>query len=113
MSRFFEASSSESDSSSEESLYGDDRVEDSDDQSSSEDDSDNDSDSNSSDSDDGQTGASRFFKDEASDSESEDENKVTVVKSAKDKRLDELEATIRLIENAQKISDWSHISERT
>jgi translation initiation factor 3 subunit C len=36
-----------------------------------------------------------------------------VLKSAKDKRFDELEATIRLIENAQRINDWAVISDRT
>ena len=42
--------------------------------------------------------------------ESEDEDRVTVVKSAKDKRLEELEGTIRLIDNAVKINDWPVIS---
>jgi translation initiation factor 3 subunit C len=48
---------------------------------------------------------------DASDSESEEEEeKVTLVKSAKDKRLEGLENTIKLIENAQKINDWAVIS---
>ncbi|TPR07151.1 Glutamine synthetase, catalytic domain family protein [Aspergillus niger] len=42
--------------------------------------------------------------------ESEDEERVTIVKSAKDKRLEELENTVKLIENAEKISDWAVIS---
>ena len=51
------------------------------------------------------------MKDEGEDSdESEDEDKVTVVKSAKDKRLEELESTVKLIENAEKIGDWAVIS---
>ena len=69
--------------------------------------------SDDSDSDSGsETGANRFLKDASSDSESDDEDVNKVLKSAKDKRFDELEATIRLIENAQKISDWAVISER-
>jgi len=35
-----------------------------------------------------------------------------VVKSAKDKRFDELEATIKLMDNAGRISDWSVINEQ-
>jgi len=58
----------------------------------------------------GKTGASAFLKDVSESEESEDEEKVTVVKSAKDKRLEELENTVRLIENAEKIGDWAVIS---
>ena len=32
------------------------------------------------------------------------------MKSAKDKRYEELEATIKAIENGQKINDWGSIS---
>ncbi|KAJ5225428.1 Eukaryotic translation initiation factor 3 subunit C [Penicillium chermesinum] len=46
---------------------------------------------------------------EDSDEESDDE-KPTIVKSAKDKRLEGLENTIRLIDNAEKINDWVVIS---
>ena len=42
--------------------------------------------------------------------ESEDEEVVKVVKSAKNKRLEELESTIKLMDNAQKINDWAVIS---
>ena len=34
---------------------------------------------------------------------------ITVVKSAKDKRYEELEGTIRLIENAEKLYAWDVI----
>ena len=115
MSRFFHGgdSDSESSSSDEEELYSDheakedseeesDEVEDSDEESSSEDEE-------------GKgTGANRFLKPSgggAEDSEeSEDEDRVTVVKSAKDKRLEEVEGTVKLIDNAQKINDWAVIS---
>ncbi|RQM06431.1 hypothetical protein DH86_00002274 [Scytalidium sp. 3C] len=42
--------------------------------------------------------------------ESSDEDRAKVVKSAKDKRLEELEATVKAIENGQKINDWGSIS---
>lgn len=121
MSRFFYGSDSSSEGSSdEEELYSGDEAEaqKSDESSSSEDDSDDegsgsDSDSDSDDEEGGKTGASRFLREASDDSESDEEDKVTVVKSAKDKRFDELEATIRLIENAQKISDWGVISDST
>ena len=48
----------------------------------------------------------------AQGSGSEDEDTGKVLKSAKDKRFDELEATVRQIENAQKINDWAVISDR-
>lgn len=50
------------------------------------------------------------MRDVSESEESEDEDRVTVVKSAKDKRLEELENTVRLIENAMKINDWAVIS---
>lgn len=119
MSRFFHGSDSSSDSSSEdEELYGDEEenqpkgAADSDD-SDSESDSDEAGDDSDSSSDDegGKTGASRFLREASSDESDSDEEKVTVVKSAKDKRFDELEGTIKLIENAEKISDWHAINE--
>ncbi|KAI7093493.1 Eukaryotic translation initiation factor 3 subunit, partial [Hortaea werneckii] len=73
---------------------------------------DEDSDSDSSGDEGGKTGASRFLREVSDDSDESDEEKVTVVKSAKDKRFDELEGTIRLIENAEKISDWNAINEQ-
>jgi translation initiation factor 3 subunit C len=116
MSRFFhgESSSSESGSSDEEELYSDSQNEAAE-ESSSDDSSDDGSDSgsDSSSDEDGKTksGANKFLKsdDEESD-ESSDDERTTLVKSAKDKRIEELEATIKSIENAEKINDWAHIS---
>lgn len=110
MSRFFTADSSSESSSDEEELYSDqeqdDDLEDEDSEEEEEED-----DASSSDSDDGgKTGGSRFLRDVAESDESEDEDKVTVVKSAKDKRHEELEAVVKLIDNASKIGDWSTIS---
>jgi translation initiation factor 3 subunit C len=115
-SRFFHGgdSDSESSSSDEEELYSDqegkaeESGEDSDEEV-----QDSDDDSSSDESGKG-TGANRFLKPSgggADDSdESEDEDRVTVVKSAKDKRLEEVEATIKLIDNAERINDWAVIS---
>ena len=47
----------------------------------------------------------RFLKGGASD-ESEEDDVKRVIKSAKDKRLDEMEAAGKTIENALKINDW-------
>ncbi|KAF1837019.1 eukaryotic translation initiation factor 3 subunit C [Decorospora gaudefroyi] len=110
-SRFFAASDSSSDESSEEELYSNEASEQEDtdkdsDEDSDEDDDDSDSDSGS------ETGPNRFLVDAESESESDDEDVNKVLKSAKDKRFDELEATIRLIENAQKINDWAVISDQ-
>ncbi|KNG49610.1 eukaryotic translation initiation factor 3 subunit c [Stemphylium lycopersici] len=109
-SRFFAASDSSSDESSEEELYSnDEESEQEDSDKDSDDDSDDDDDSSDSGS---ETGAARFLKDADSDSDSDEEDVNKVLKSAKDKRFDELEATIRLIENAQRINDWAVISEQ-
>ena len=114
-SRFFHGgdSDSESSSSEEEALYSE-REEASEAESEEEDEEEEDSDEDS-DEDEGRgTGASRFLKpsgpggDESD--ESEDEDRERVVKSAKDKRFEELEGTIKLIENAEKINDWAVIS---
>ena len=112
MSRFFHGgdSDSESSSSEEEELYSGEEEEESEEESSAEEESESES---SSDDEGGRTGASRFMKDIAESDESEDEDRVTVVKSAKDKRLEELEGTVRLIENAEKINDWAVISSGT
>ncbi|KAL2160470.1 hypothetical protein VTH06DRAFT_1158 [Thermothelomyces fergusii] len=57
------------------------------------------------------TGLSRFLVDQAeSESDESDEEGATKVKSAKDKRYDELEATITTIQNRQKIDDWGSIA---
>ncbi|KAF2133560.1 eukaryotic translation initiation factor 3 subunit C [Dothidotthia symphoricarpi CBS 119687] len=110
MSRFFAASDSSSDESSEEELY-------SNGEESEQDDSDKDSDADDSDDSDSSSGsetggANRFLKDVSSDSESDEGDDNKVLKSAKDKRFDELEATVRQIENAQKINDWAVISDQ-
>ena len=112
MSRFFHGgdSDSEGSSSEEEELYSDREQEhEESDQESSEEPSESEGESSSED-EVGKKGASAFLKDTAESDESEDEDKVTVVKSAKDKRLEELEGTIRLIDNAEKINDWAVIS---
>ena len=119
MSRFFHGSDSSSESSSdEEELYSEeekvDKPEAADSSSSSEEDDedeDDDDSSSSSDEEGGRTGASRFLREVSDESEESDDERVTVVKSAKDKRFDELEATIRLIENAEKIGDWNAIND--
>lgn len=112
MSRFFTSgdSSSESSSSDEEELYSGEEQEEEEvaDSSSEEDDDDDDSSSD----DDVGKGASRFLRDAASDSDSEDEDAPKPVRSAKHKRLEELEGVIKLIDNARKINDWSTISEQ-
>ncbi|KAA8650117.1 hypothetical protein EYZ11_001312 [Aspergillus tanneri] len=113
MSRFFHGGSSDSDSSSsdEEEVYNDREEEEL--QSSEEESSEEEETSEeevSEDEGEGETGASRFLRTVSESEESEDEEKVTVVKSAKDKRLEELESTIKLIENAEKINDWAVIS---
>ncbi|KZT59217.1 hypothetical protein CALCODRAFT_450562 [Calocera cornea HHB12733] len=53
---------------------------------------------------------SRFLKGADSDSESEEEEK-KVVKSAKDKRVEEIEACAKSMDNALKINDWVKISD--
>ena len=114
-SRFFHRgdSDSESSSSDEEELYAEQEEEE---ESSSEEEEDQDESEDESSSEDEELkgkGANRFLKPaggaEESD-ESEDEDRVTVVKSAKDKRLEEVEGTIKSIENAEKINDWAVIS---
>ena len=52
---------------------------------------------------------SRFLMGDSGDEDS-DEDVKRVVKSAKDKRLDEMEATGKNMENALKINDWVAIS---
>ncbi|KAL8963974.1 MAG: hypothetical protein Q9183_004801, partial [Haloplaca sp. 2 TL-2023] len=113
MSRFFTAgdSSSESSSSDEEELYSDREAEEkSEEESEEESDEEEEEDEESSSDDDTKGGVSKFLRDVASSEESEDEDKVTIVKSAKDKRLEELEGVVKLIDNARKINDWSSIS---
>ncbi|KAI9372748.1 eukaryotic translation initiation factor 3 subunit 8 N-terminus-domain-containing protein [Aspergillus egyptiacus] len=110
MSRFFYGgdSDSETSASEEEEVYSDEEVEESEEEESSENES---SEEEASDDEEaGKTGASRFMRNVSESEESEDEDVVKVVKSAKDKRLGELENTIKSIENAEKINDWAVIS---
>ena len=112
MSRFFTQgdSSSESSSSDEEELYSEEEGEKKSDEESSEEEDASDEEASSSSDEGGKSGVSKFLRDVASSDESEDEDKVTVVKSAKDKRLEELEGVVKIIDNAIKINDWSSIS---
>lgn len=53
----------------------------------------------------------RFLRSDSDDAESdEDEDVKRVVKSSKDKRLEEIEATGKVMDNALKINDWVVIS---
>jgi translation initiation factor 3 subunit C len=106
MSRFFAASDSSSEESSEEELYS--NAEESEEEKSDKDSDDDDDSSSGSEA----GGANRFLKDADSESDSDEDDGAKVLKSGKDKRFDELEATIRQIENAQKINDWAVISDR-
>ncbi len=118
MSRFFRGdSSSESSSSDEEELYSEEEEEEAkaqdSDEDSDEDEDEEEEDESSSEDEDGvkKSGASAFLKGGASESEdSSDDDRAKIVKSAKDKRLEELEATIKAIENGDKINDWGVIS---
>ncbi|KAF9145699.1 Translation initiation factor 3 subunit c [Linnemannia schmuckeri] len=101
MSRFFRAG--ESDSDETESDYSDELT-----HSESEDHSDSDSDDSSSDDDDAAKktgGRGRLFEGSFSDSDSEDDT-VRVVRSAKDKRFEEIEQAVTSMINGQKINDW-------
>lgn len=116
MSRFFRGDSSSESSSDEEELYSDQEEEEekaasSEEESSEEEDEDEDDSDSDSDSGPKKSGANAFLRDDGSDSEeSSDEDGVKVVKSAKDKRFEELEATIKSIDNGEKINDWGVIS---
>lgn len=112
MSRFFrsgEDSSSESSSDEEELYLEQEEKESSSEEEEEEEEEDSDAESDD-DSDAGKAkGASRFLEG-WSESEESDTEQTTKVKSAKDKRHDELEATITTITNAEKINDWNIIS---
>ncbi|KAL2796433.1 eukaryotic translation initiation factor 3 subunit EifCc [Aspergillus keveii] len=108
MSRFFYGDSDSDSASSDEEVLSDEEVEQSEEEESSEEEVESSEEESSDDDDSG--GAKRFIKNMSESEESEDEEVVKVVKSAKDKRLGELEGTIKLIENAQKINDWAVIS---
>jgi hypothetical protein len=112
-SRFFRGDSdSESSSEEEEELYGSQGERSEEEESEEDEDEDADEDDDSSSEDDAKgKGASWFLRGDADDSDdSDDEDRERVVKSAKDKRLDELEGTIKLIDNAEKIGDWAVIN---
>lgn len=117
MSKFFRTGddTSSDSSSDEEELYSEEE-ENEQQEASSEEDSDeeeNDSDDSSSEDEDGvkKTGASAFLRGAGSDSESDsDDERTKVVKSAKDKRFEELETTIKHIDNGKKINDWGSIA---
>lgn len=112
-SRFFAVdSSSESSDSEEEELYSDGDAAKSEEESSDEEGGSDEDEESSSEEEGGKTGVSKFLKDNAASSgdESEDSDTPKVVKSAKNKRLEELEGIIKLIDNAIKINDWSSIS---
>jgi translation initiation factor 3 subunit C len=109
MSRFFHGdSSSESSSSDEEELYSEEEEEEQQDESEEE----SEDESSEEEGKPAAKGGLRFLRDTGEDSseESSDEEGRKVVKSAKDKRLEELEGTVKLIENAEKINDWAVIS---
>jgi translation initiation factor 3 subunit C len=120
-SRFFQGSDSSESESDEQELYnGEESEEESDKSHDSEESSEEESDENaegssegSSSEDEGVTGASRFLKaggGAASSDEESDEERPTQLRSAKDKRIEEAEAVVKLIENAIKINDWHTIS---
>ena len=111
MSRFFQGSDSESSSEEEFDLNENNEEESSEESSDEEEEDEDDDDSSSSGEEGGKTGASRFLREASEDESESDEEKVTVVKSAKDKRFDELEGIVRLIENAEKIGDWNAIND--
>src|SRR4051794_20999383 len=116
MSRFFHGGLSDSEtSSSDEELYSDEEEEEEEDQESGSDESSDDSDA--SEESGGEPGApsanraSRFLRTETNLDDSDEDEGKRVVKSAKDKRFDEIEGCIKLIENAEKINDWVVISQ--
>jgi translation initiation factor 3 subunit C len=116
MSRFFRGgddSSSES-STDEEELYStseEEEEEEQEEQESSEEEDEEEEESSEDEAGPQKKGLSRFLVDQAeSETEESDLEGATKVKSAKDKRFDELEATITAIQNGQKINDWGSIA---
>lgn len=107
MSRFFHGGLSDSDtSSSDEDLYSEEEEEEASvDESGSEDESDE------AEKDDDDDAGQRFLSGMGGgDDSSDEEDGRRIVKSAKDKRLEEIEGSIKLIENGEKINDWVLIS---
>jgi translation initiation factor 3 subunit C len=115
MSRFFAGSDSDdtSSSSEDEMSFGEEQSEEPSDMDQVESDEEDEDESEEESTDDETRGATLrrdyFIKGAASDESDEDEGK-RVVKSARDKRLQEIEATIKSIENGGKINDWVVIS---
>jgi translation initiation factor 3 subunit C len=112
MSRFFQGSDSDTDSSSssDEGIYSDQEDEQPSDVPFELEDGSDDEEQGTEDEERGPAARRDFFlKGAASDDSDEDEGK-RVVKSAKDKRLQEIEATSKAIENGGKINDWTVIS---
>lgn len=123
-SRFFAGGGSDSESSSDEEEYSlaseEEQSEDSSEEESEEEEDEDDSDSDSDSDDEGGVGAARFLKAggggasnflKGGDSSDESEDERQQIKSARDKRFDELHATDKQLQNALKINDWSQVSE--
>ncbi|KAK6501063.1 Translation initiation factor 3 subunit c [Arthrobotrys musiformis] len=131
-SRFFQGGLSDSESSSSEEDYSEEEEEEleegpeaqggSDDSESTEDDDDDDSDSDSDDDEDddeledgnaaeSQNKKNIFTRDVVDEEDSDEDGLRRIVKNKKDKRFEEIETSIRLIENAEKINDWFVISQ--
>lgn len=116
MSRFFHGGMSDSDTSSEEEeeLYSEEESEEEEAEESGEEDSEEEEESEEESDSDDDDKPNRFrFGAGAADSDDSDDEGRRVVKSAKDKRIEEIESSIKLIENAQKINDWVSISAGT
>lgn len=110
MSRFFAGGSSDSDSSSE-SDFSDSEQSSQDESGSDAGSGSDDSGSESDDSDAPKAKGNRFLAGaDSDDSDDESDDGKKIVKSAKDKRLEEIEASVHILENAQKINDWVTIS---
>ena len=115
MSRFFQGSDSDTDSSSSsgDEFSDQDELQQSDDEPFMSDDDEKASDEEES-GDEGEKGpAARrdfFLRGHEERDESDEEEGKRVVKSAKDKRLQEIEATTKAIDNGSKINDWTVIS---
>ena len=116
MSRFFQGSDSDTDSSSssEEEIYSEEEDEERSDAGSQLDEDEEESEEEESEGDGGEgrgaTARRDYFLRGAASDESDEEESKRVVKSAKDKRLQEIEATTKSIENGGKINDWAVIS---
>jgi translation initiation factor 3 subunit C len=111
MSRFFQGSDSDTDSSSSDSdeIYSDQEDAQQSDEPSEMEDGSQAGDSTEEEEDSPVARRNAFLKTAESEESDEDEEK-RVVKSAKDKRLQEIEATAKAIDNGGKINDWVVIS---